>query len=254
LLPDGFGPELSCPQSDREACASVETFLDAPPLENLKTTSPPTKSRPPKSKSLSIPPVANPGAAVNFVSRAEKLAARGQSCKAARAIENALRQDGTNRDARALRDDLCLLEKRLRRLQRESHNALILMECGFSYLRLDNDLQAVAYLQRAVSRAPQLFLAQVLLGIGRHRWAILKRLARPIRGGWPYDLMTKRWSLCNARWLGASLPHPWSNPKRPVTLAITLPTALAYPQYWTGQLVSDTTNTGMFSSSLELVW
>jgi tetratricopeptide (TPR) repeat protein len=105
---------------------------------------------------------------VTLFDRAGNLAARGEVHRALYLVDETLRRDPHDKDAWALREELMLLEARERRRQRVPDEAQAQLEVGFSYLTLGCDALATAALAEAARLKPNLYLAQVMLGVAHH--------------------------------------------------------------------------------------
>jgi tetratricopeptide (TPR) repeat protein len=100
---------------------------------------------------------------------ARRLAAKGQVHKALRAVEDQLRVTPGLAEAVMLREELRALERREKRRRLEPRNAQALLEAGFSYLAVGATTTAVEALGQATRLEPDLYLAQLLLGVAMHK-------------------------------------------------------------------------------------
>ena len=100
--------------------------------------------------------------------RLEPTMRKGDWDRARRMVEAVLRKDPIDLEARALREQMILLEERERRRRLEPLSAQAQCEAGFSYLTLGCDVQAMEAFREALRLEPELFLARVLLGVAYH--------------------------------------------------------------------------------------
>lgn len=107
--------------------------------------------------------------AAGLLEEARRRAARGQIVKARRAVEEALALTPALGEAQSLRHELCVLERREKRLASRPRDAQAQLEVGFSRLTLGLVASGVAALATAIRLDPDLYLGHLLLGMAYHR-------------------------------------------------------------------------------------